>query len=217
MRSALGIVTTLVPLFALACGDGEDARLSELDGMDGFRDFSAKIERAIAEIDGQFFVERAVLQQETCPGDQEFGPCAGQPAGAVVTGIPSGVYQSDGGGFLQPEDFAQDLARYVGAALTEQTDAYGDSAVALYALARSEEEGRQVFHAITTSIVDTYPGGYPIGSVEREAHIFSFEFEDGRWRFTREGAAVVSLSSSDWLSGQCAECYVEWERWQPQP
>ena len=74
-----------------------------------------------------------------------------------------------------------------------------------------------MFHAITTSIVDTYPTGYPIGSVEREAHIYSFELHDGRWRFTRQGAAVVSLSSSDWLSGECAACYDQWERWNPQP
>ena len=214
LSALVALLALALALFASSCGGGEDGPPGAIGGMEGFRPFAGEIERAIAQKDSQFFVERAVLQQETCPGDQELGPCAGQPAGAVVIGIPSGVYQSDGGGFIPPEDFAQDLVRYVGGALTEQSDAYGVGAVALYALARSEDEGREVFHAITTSIVDTYPGGYPIGSVEREAHIFSFEFEDGRWRFTREGAAVVSLSSSDWLSGNCAECYKEWERWQ---
>lgn len=231
MRYIIVLISAMAVL-AFACG-GEKERsgstvtplaspeatsTGESGGMEGFRTLATEIERAIAQNDSQFFIERAVLQSETCPDEpQEFGPCAGQPAGAIVTGIPSGIYQSDAGGFLQPEDFAKDIPRYAGAALTERTDAYGGGAVALYALARSEDGTTEVFHAITTSIVDTYPTGYPIGSVEREAHIFSFQFQDGRWRFTRMGAAVVSLSSSDWLSGQCAECYQDWERWPASP
>ncbi len=215
MRYAI-VLSTLIALLAIACGgDGSPGGSSgEAGGMEGFRAFARQIEQAIAVRDSAFFIDRAVLRSETCPDEpQEFGPCAGQPAGVTVEGIPSGIYQSDAGGYLAPGTFPEELDRYAGAALPGETDQYGDSALVLYALARGEDEGREVFHAITTSIVDTYPTGAPIGSVEREAHIFTFEFQDARWRFTRLGAAVVSRSAADWLSGQCEQRYIEWERW----
>jgi hypothetical protein len=80
-------------------------------------------------------------------------------------------------------------------------------------LAHSQEQGEEVFRAFATSMVDINPSGTPIGQTQREAHVFNFVFEDGRWQFTGERTAVMSTTSPDWLSGQCGQWCDHWERW----
>lgn len=228
MRYAI-LLVPLIALLALGCEDGEEqapptptATVSdettppagETGGIEGFRAFARQIERAISESNAQFFIERAVLKEEACTGEEQLGPCAGRTPG-TVRGIPGRVWQSDASALFSPEEYAQALGRYFDAALSDQSDEYGTGALTLYALGQSATEGDEVFQAITTAIVDIYPStGAPIGRTEREAHAFNFKFEAGRWQFTGEVAAVVSLSSADWLSGECGECYTRWERWQ---
>ncbi len=97
MRYIIVLISAMTVL-AFACG-GEKERsgstvtplaspeatpTGESGGMEAFRAFAPQIEQAILAKDSQFFIERAVLQSETCPDEpQEFGPCAGQPAGAA--------------------------------------------------------------------------------------------------------------------------------------
>ncbi len=140
-------------------------------------------------------------------------PCAGQPAGTTLSGISSRGWQSDASSLLDPEEYALWLEDYFTTALDNLSDEYGSGSLTLYALAHSEVEGNEVYRAITTSIVDRYPSGTPIGQTEREAHVFEFEFEDGRWQFTGEIVAMTSATSPDWLSGECGSCYDQWERW----
>ena len=70
------------------------------------------IHQAILAKDSQFFIERAVLQELTCSGDEPLAPCEGQPAGTTLRGVPGGVFQSDASNLFPPEEYAQVLDRY---------------------------------------------------------------------------------------------------------
>jgi len=190
------------------------ATTGETGSFEGFRAFASQIEQALLNEDAQFLLDRALLEELTCAGDEPVGPCSGRPAG-TVSGIPGGVWLGDAGGVFTPEEYEQALQRYFDGALTDQTDDYGTGALSLFALARGEVDGEEIFYAITTSIVDTYPStGAPIGMPLRESHAFRFRFESGRWRFTGETVGVSEPAAADWLSGQCPDCYAEWEPWQ---
>jgi hypothetical protein len=186
----------------------------ETAGFDAFRAFAQQIETAVEGRDARFFVERARLAELTCTGEEFPLPCAGQPAGTTLVGIWSRAWASDASALLSPEEYALWLEDYFSTALGDLSDNYGSGVLTLYALAHGEAEGAEVFRAITTSIVDRYPTGTPMGKTEREAHVFDFKFENGQWQFTGEIAALTSVTSPDWLSGDCAECYDRWERWE---
>lgn len=192
----------------------EETPAGETGGVDGFRAFAQQIEAAIQGGDAAFFAERARLTELTCTGEEFPLPCAGEPAGTTLSGIPSNIWQSDASALLSPEEYAGWLERYFGAARDDLSDDHGSGSLTFYALARSEAEGNQVFRAITTSIVDTYPSGGPLREPAREAHLFNFEFENGRWQFTGEKVATTFAGSLDWLSGECSECYDHWEHWE---
>jgi hypothetical protein len=186
----------------------------ETGGFDKFRAFAQLIEAALKERDAQFFIQRARVSELTCSGEQEVPlPCAGKPAGTILTGIPSRAWASDAWALLSPAEYAPWLERYFGAARGDLSDSYGSGSLTLYALAHSQEQGNEVFRAVATSMVDINPSGTPIGQTQREAHVFNFVFENGRWQFTGERVAVTSTTSPDWLSGQCGQCYDHWERW----
>jgi hypothetical protein len=224
MLLALGLMVT-----AFACGGEKEETLTptskatptaeetpagETGGFDGFRAFAQQIEAAVEGRNVQFFVERARLAELTCTGEEFPLPCASQPAGTTLTGIWSRAWASDASALLSLEEYTLWLEDYFTTALDDLSDSYGSGSLTLYALAHREAEGAELLRAITTSIVDRYPAGTPIGRTEREAHVFDFEFEDGRWQFAGEMVALTSVTSLDWLSGDCAECYDHWERWE---
>jgi hypothetical protein len=223
-----------VALGLAACAEDEEARTAsptaavspmttptaaatptgDTGGFDGFRAFAQLIEAALRGSDTQFFVQRARVSELTCSGDEEGPlPCAGEPAGTIRTGIPSRAWGSDAWALLPPAEYAPWLQRYFAAARADLTDSYGSGSLTLYAVAHSQEQGREIFQAIPTSMIDINPSGTPIGQTQREAHVFSFVFQNSRWRFTGEIVAVMSGTSPDWLSGQCRQCYDRWERW----
>ena len=232
-------VILLVPLLALltlACNGGGEAQPTatqspavleptatqiaaeptlavETGGMQGFRVFARLIEQAIAEKDSQFFVERAVLSEETCTGEEVLGPCSGQPAGTTLTGIVGFLLLGDADWLIPPEEYAQVLDQYFGAALGEMSDEYGSGSLVLYALHQDpDSEGTATFLAITTSIVDTVSTGEYV-LTGREAHAFSFQFEDGWWRFTQEVVTSGTDNLPFLLYPPPGENSVDWERW----
>ena len=183
----------------------------ETGGIQGFRVFARLIEQAIAEKDSQFFVERAVLSEETCTGEEVLGPCPGQPTGTTLTGILGYFIPGDADWLISPEEYAQVLDQYFGAALGEMSDEYGSGSLVLYALFQnSDSEGTVTFLAITTSIVDTVSTGEYV-LTGREAHALSFQFEDGRWRFTEE-VVTSGTNNLPLLYPPPGENSVDWER-----
>jgi hypothetical protein len=197
-----------------ATPSAEETPAGGAEGFDAFRAFADQIEAALERRDAAFFVERALPTELTCTGEELPLPCAGQPAGKTISGIPSRAWASDASSLLEPEEYALWLEDYFDTPLPDLSDEYGSGSLTLYALAHSQTEGKEVFRAITTSIVDRYPTGTPIGQTEREAHVFDFVFEDDRWQFVGETVALTSVTSPDWLSGSCATCYDHWERWE---
>lgn len=224
MRYVIPFVLLLAVL-GFACGDADEQALAPTATVEpeatatavsepaAFDAFAAQIEAAVVNGDAQFFLDRAVMEEVSCTGEEELGPCSGRPAG-TLSGIRGGVWQSDASAIFTAEEYQQALQRYFDGALREQTDEYGSGALALFALARGDSD--EVFYAITTSIVDTYPStGAPIGMLLREAHAFRFRFESGRWSFMGEIATAAEPAAADWLSGDCATCgYEHWERWE---
>jgi hypothetical protein len=111
------------------------------------------------------------------------------------------------------EEYRASLLRYFAAERPGQSDGYGDGSLKLYALGSSDNVDGPQFVAITTSMVEEFPTGYPIGAATREAHVFTFVVTNGQWRFAGEKVATGG-SAADWLSGTCAQCYDYWEPWE---
>ncbi len=177
---------------------------AESGGQDGFRAFAARIAAAVAAGDGAFFADRGLQDETTCDGTEELGPCAGQPVGTVLRGIPSAIVQSDAFDYFTPEEYAAVLGDWFGDARDDLADAYGGGAPALYALAAN---GADTHLAIVTAIVQSGPASI------RQARILSFQFLDGSWRLTFDLYATVAATADAYLSGACAACYDAWERW----
>ncbi len=187
------------------------------DEFGEFREFAASIADAIVSSDTDFFLGRAFHEKVTCRGDESFGACSGQPAGTVRHGIPGSAFWSDAFYVFTPEEYATNLNRYFDAPVESAFDAYGSGALRLFGIASELNSNGTVtvYMAITTAIVDIYPStGYPIGSNEREAHVFLFNKMPDGWAFHSEIAAGTLVTSETWLSGACAECYDYFELWE---
>jgi hypothetical protein len=183
-------------------------------GIAEFRAFAQQVSDALLGHDATFFTSRAQQVQMTCKGDETLGPCSGKAAGQVLTGITGGAWKSDATAIFTLDEYAANLRWYWSASLPAATDSYGSGELRLFALAWNRGKDPPIFRVITTSIVNTYPTGYPIAENQREAHVFNFERQGADWAFINEVAAPLSVTSSDWLSGQCSECYDYFELWQ---
>jgi hypothetical protein len=186
---------------------------SESGGMEGFRAFAVLIEEALAESDGSFFAERGVEEEMTCAGDEQLGPCFDLPAGTVLTGIPGATAQSDAFALFTPSEYAAMLEAWFADARPDLSDEYGGGGLTLYALAHQPADGgdEEAHQAVVTGIFTSGPDAF------RQARILSLQFLDERWWFTRELFATVPQTAADWLSGECDECYDQWERWEGTP
>ena len=233
MRSLLGLAALTLALLA-ACGDGEDggtatgtpttatpggtpatstptatsaatALPGEASGWEGFREFAAKMETALAAKDVEFFLDRAHFSDYTCPGPNEFNPCEreGQVL-SVVTFVP--VLPSEPT-LLESDTLRDNVQRFVDAAQPDLSDSYGDGALKLYSISRrGQEGGDQEYWALITKI------STPEQSPQREIMILRFRFQDGRWEY-------VTILQGILLEGFGVEAYfsqapedLNWER-----
>ena len=214
-----GTTCAILVAGAVACDEAtkppflpEASPTAETGGLDGFRAFAGQIDAALVEGDGSFFADRGEEIDMTCAGDEQLGPCAGQPAGTVLRGIPGTAWQSDAFALFPTDDYESLLEDWFAEAMLDQSDEFGDGAVKLFALAQLGG-GNSEFLAITTAILNTGPAT----EVQRQARMLRFAFEEGAWKLRGEILGAVSFTAEPWLSGNCAECYDQWERWEGTP
>ena len=179
-------------------------------GEDGFRAFAPQIDAAIAAADAGFFAARGLEDELTCAGDEVLGICFGQPAGEVLRGIPTAIYQSDAFALLSEEEYAGALDDWL--AMADP-----DGAPALVALAH-----RPAADGVEEAYLAVVKGVFLIGAegeqVKRQqGRVFQFQFLDGVWRLSGDLYLSVPESTDPWVSGDCAECYDSWEHWRGAP
>ena len=221
---------TLV-LAAAACGSGDGGQTltaaptqepqataqppatpaGERAGMDGFRAFAVRLEAALAGADLSFLAQRAVEQEVECTGSAEpRGACVNQPAGTVVRGIPSDVAQAQALQLVPRDNYVGLLQDWLVSARPDLSDDYTSGALTLMALAHrpAAADSGEAYQAILTEIYASR------GASLRQARILGFQFLDGGWRLTGEVVAAQPETAAPWLSGDCGECYDQWERWE---
>jgi len=185
------------------------------EDLESFRAFAAQIELAIRSDDVQFFVSRAVIQELTCT--EQYGSCADKPLGTVLTGIPYGLWATEMGAPVPPQEFSGILGSFLEGGRGDLADEYGSGAPSLYALAEIGSGARlsslyrpdeRVFMALATAIVPLAGGAPPA----RRADALLFAKQSGQWVFL--GAISSGNLYASWLSGSCADCYDYWERWE---
>lgn len=185
----------------------------ESGGMDGFRAFATLIQTALTDKQAQFFTDRAAPTKVLCTGQEQLGPCAGQQADTVESGVWYGLWGTDAVGLVAPEEVGSNFDSLVSMAAEAELDSFGTGEVALYALASSSagafDEGES-YYAILTGIFEDSEGP------ERRIAAYQFSFDKGgRWGL--HGVVETGVLFDAWLSGECAGCYDHWERWEGTP
>ncbi|MDO8612435.1 MAG: hypothetical protein Q7R32_06380 [Dehalococcoidia bacterium] len=178
----------------------------------GFKAFATKIVQATATRNGQLFVDRARQSVKECAGTEELGPCAARPAGTELEGLWWGLWRTDAVDLVLPDEIASDFESFAADALIGERDGFGAGNTVLYALAWSQlgifGEGG-AFYAVVTGIL---PGD---AGPERHIAVYQFTFDGERWRLY--GVIEAGALFEEWLSGNCTECYDQWERWEGNP
>jgi hypothetical protein len=184
----------------------------EVHDLDGFKRFAANIVEAVATRSGQLFAERARESSTKCAGTEELGPCAGKPAGTELEGVWWGLWRTDAVELHPPDTIASDFESFVADAEAGESDGFGAGSAALYALAHNRPgvfgEG-EAYYAILTGIFEGDAG------MERRIAAYQFSFDGERWRLY----SVIEAGPlyEEWLSGECPDCYDQWERWEGVP
>jgi len=180
----------------------------ESGGLGGFRAFASQIDAAIADSKGRIFIDRAQLSEVTCTGEEELGPCTGEAAG-MVDGVWQGLWRTDAVGLAPPEQIAFGFESFVADAEVGESDGFGAGSAILYALASGRQGEGEAFDAVVTAIFAGDEG------LERRIAVYQFTFDGERWRLY--GVFEAGALYEEWLSGDCTDCYDQWERWEGNP
>jgi hypothetical protein len=173
--------------------------------IDAFRDFARQVADAVAARDAEFFVDRVVEIDLTCDGSQEFGPCGGEEAGSVVSGLPGSAYETGGASIIPREEYAATMdSRW--ALAVETSDDFGAGEPRLFAIGR---ESTGLFTTYQTLI-----GEISSGTEDRLTFVHRWQEGSGGWQLVGETLVLSSPGSTDWLSSACAECYDYFELWE---
>ena len=232
MQIFLLVVCGLALLIASACGGSKDtpadsatpsvpttaARTptansggADTASADGFKAFLRQAETAIRAGNLAFFSNRVVTSDVSCRPAVDLPACRNQPAGTVVRVFE--VRTALAGSSVALSEYEATLIAWLAAVRPDQSDAFGPGAPAIYATAQTlPASGENARHAVVTAIV-SQPGG----EARRVAKVFTWRFTDNRWRLVYEttlDSNSPAAALADWLTGNCAQCYAGWERWQ---
>jgi hypothetical protein len=175
----------------------------EATGWEGFQQFAAKVETALATKDVDFFMERAVFSDYTCPGPEEFTPCEQQ--GQVLHVIASIPVLPSEATLLETDALRDNVQRFLDGARPDLSDDYGDGALKLYSISRRSEGGGEYWALITK--IST-----PEQSPQRELVILRFRYLSGRWEYAAilQGILLEGFGVEKYFS-QAPED-LNWER-----
>lgn len=169
-----------------------------------FATFAQQIDTAVQQQDANFFSDLGVEVTITCTGNEGGGPCEGQPANTMITGIPGQAWQSDAGGYTPIAAYNTMITQWFADAIATQTDSYGNGVPRLAAIAGDSTQGD--YYGIVTLILDTGP---PTG-IQRQARAFRFAPDtSGGFLLTGEVLGAVSSTADQWLGGPCTGCYYD--------
>ena len=164
--------------------------------MEDFRAIARQIETAVKARDAEFFMGIAKSSTIVCPNEFE-SRCEGQPDGTQIEGVWFGRWRSEGSLFTEDETTAS-ITAYLNAL----------SGPTLQAIGRRDGGGlvgEVSFFAVVASSEQP----------EESTYVFEFVHSGGIWQFASVMEAPVL--AEEWLNGNCAECYSEWERWEGTP
>jgi len=175
------------------------------EDIDPFREFAALVADAVASRDAGFFADRVIEIDITCEGNQEFGPCGGQEAGTVVSGLPGSAYETGGASIIPREEYGATMdSRW--ALAVEASDDFGHGEPRLFAIGH---ESTGLFTTYQTLI-----GEISSGTQDRLTFVYRWEEGSRGWQLVGETLVLSSQGSVDWLSGNCSECYDYFELWE---
>jgi len=168
--------------------------------LEGFRAFAAHLDEAVRSRDADWITNMATVSSLICPMNYPTQSiCDGLPEGTVVRGIQTGRWRSEGQ--LQPiDEFRSSTLQYL-SSLADPT---------LFAIAAADRYvggsiGGPAVFAVVVSADDP----------SNTTHVFEFVEHGGAWSMPL--VIYVSNLNSEWLTGDCAECYDRWERWEGNP
>ena len=175
----------------------------EATGWEGFQQFAAKVETALATKDVDFFMERAVFSDYACRGPEEFTPCEQQ--GQVLHVIASIPVLPSEATLLETDALRDNVQRFLDGARPDLSDDYGDGALKLYSISRRSEGGGEYWALITK--IST-----PEQSAQRELVILRFRYLSGRWEYAAilQGILLEGFGVEKYFS-QAPED-LNWER-----
>lgn len=142
---------------------------------------------AISNASTDPFLDNPVITESECPN--ELTDC-GVPAPTVIQGVVIGRWRSEG--LPVPlDEFETQLANYLATGPT------------LQAIAQKNAEGE-----------DGTPAYYAITAVEGDATTTAyFIFKEDSGAFRLQAMVLAPVLGEEWLSGDCAECYDQWQEW----
>lgn len=160
--------------------------------FEDFRRFAVEVATALDDRNTEFFLSDPIFSSMECPNI--FTDC-GVPYPTVIQGIAVGLWRSEGAVYSLEESRLM-LRSYL------EQDPKVHAVAALYHDIGGGIGGPAFYVIVTTP-----------QAPETTAKALQFVNDNGRWRFRLYLDTGSSQSESEWLSGNCSECYDYWESW----
>lgn len=173
------LVDNTVGWVAEGSADGSETWLVPLDRSfpNPLRSLARSVQRAIADRDSAFFWDAAEKQLILCPAGWDVYACKDQPDGTYVDGL--GVVNPFEGTLYGRTQYENLLAGWFATPDLGVSDAYGDGALAIHAIAMSTTPGSDRYHIIVSAIRSSVSG-----EQWRDVLVLNWRLIDGEWRHT---------------------------------
>ena len=155
-------------------------------------------------------------QRLTCDGES-FAPCEGLPEGTVLEGIYVTELATEEVRIVPVPEVAQDFAEILGRAPSDVADEFGGARPVLYALATKGvgQEGGSLYYAVVSAMQFRPPAMEDLVRLVRAYQFAMDTASPAGWVMI--GTLRADTLTEKWLSGECADCYDQWERWEGMP